>query len=126
MESNTSHVKALICSDQSLATPNNSSAQSIINTTSTEPLVQQTSTPNYNTNNQSPDLVPDVDLTNICLTELLDSNISGLLSPANFRHSKMDEKSLMEITEEFWSVDEQNLFSNSNLDFADCIADWLV
>ncbi|KAK1377806.1 MYB transcription factor [Heracleum sosnowskyi] len=138
VESNVSHVvKALDCSDHSLVTPNKSSDQ-YIKETSTEPLVQQPSTPNHNsTINQSPDLVPDIDFSNICFTELLDSEISGLLGPDNFRHDEMgeyaprssfSEKSIMEIPEEFWStVDEHNLYSNSNyLYFADCIADWLV
>ncbi|KAL8102646.1 uncharacterized protein LOC141679089 [Apium graveolens] len=113
VESNVSNVKALNCSNQLPVDPNESSSD-----TSMEPLVEKTSTlKDENINQPVPDLVPDVDSSDIYLKELLDFDFSGLLG-TEYRDYEM---------EEFWRVDEQNLyFDTDNLNFADCIGDWLV
>ncbi|XP_074340861.1 transcription factor MYB1-like [Apium graveolens] len=117
VESNVSHVKALNCSDdQLLVDPTKCSAQYVIET-STEPSVQNTSTlKDDNINQPVPVRVPDVDSNDIFLTGLLDFDFSGLLGTDHWDYDM----------EGFWNVDEQNLNSDTNLNFADCIKEWLV
>ncbi|KAL8119927.1 uncharacterized protein LOC141724545 [Apium graveolens] len=119
--------KALQVTDHSLITPpkpDQSSDQLIMDTTtSTAPLVTQPSMPKEDSMTQSLDFVPDVDSSDIGLTEFLDFDFSSLLDTNNHRDCEMN------MLEEYWSAEEPNLACNSNQYFAcvsDFLGDWLV
>lgn len=126
VKSNASHVEATL----------DGSSQKLIPDTSTEPFVQQTL--KNKTIDQSPDLVPAVDSSDICLTDFLNYDFSGLLSSDNHKDYDMDsaspssshEKPMMEILEEFWNAEEPCLVSNSNVyltSLSDClVGNWLA
>lgn len=112
---NVSDAKAFQVTDHSLIPPPRSDQL-----TSTEPLVTQPSMPKEDSITRSLDLVPDVDSTDIGLTEFLDFDFSGLLDTNNLQ---------MDMLEEFWSAEEPNLACNSNQCFAsvsDFLGDWLA
>ncbi|KAL8102660.1 uncharacterized protein LOC141676489 [Apium graveolens] len=113
-------------------------SQKLIVDTTTEALVEDAL--KNKTIDLSPDLVPCVDSSEICLTDFLNYDFSGLLSSDNHKDYEMDsaspscsyEKPMMEILEEFWNNAEEpcQLVSNSDVYFAslsDClVGDWLA
>ncbi|KAK1377816.1 MYB transcription factor [Heracleum sosnowskyi] len=121
VQANASHVKDTL----------DASSQQLL---STEPLVEIKN----KTIDQSPDLVPGVDSNDICLTDFLNYDFSGLLSSDNHKDYEMDsaspscsyEKPIMEILEEFWNADEPCLVSNSSVYFgslSDClVGEWFA
>ncbi|KAL1805201.1 hypothetical protein ACET3Z_028269 [Daucus carota] len=111
--------------------------QLITSTSTMEPLVQQAL--QNKTTDQSSDLVPGVDSSDMCLTDFLNYDFSGLLN-TDINHQDYDmesaspcsssEKPIMQILEEFWNAEEPCLVSNSNLYFtslSEClVGDWLA